>query len=139
MKPCIYFQKGNCFNNECEFKHILENKTSIIDFNENIIQIDKENNDPIIEITINETNYKKDIEIEDNNSKNVGEINMLIDNLLADIEKNIMHFKNDINKLIQNNNLNNNINYKIDHIKMETNKLLSELLLYKNNIKDIIN
>lgn len=50
-----------------------------------------------------------------------------------------MHFKNDINKLIQNNNVNNNINYKIDHIKMETNRLLSELLLYKNNIKDIIN
>lgn len=87
MKPCIYFQKGNCFNNECEFKHILENKTSIIDFNEDIIQIDKENNDPIIEITINETNYKKDIEIEDNNSKNIGKINMLIDNLLVDTEK----------------------------------------------------
>lgn len=135
MKSCIYYQKGICFNDECEFKHILENKRTESNFNDDVIQTNEENNDPTIEITINHFNYKKDKKIEDNNNKNIEEINMLIDNLLADTEKNIIIFKNDINKLIQN----NNINYNIDHIKMECNKFLSKLLLCKNNIKDIIN
>lgn len=147
-KPCIFYKNGNCMNNNCEFRHNLnENNITNADNDKN-----EENSIPEIEFCINGIEYekheemfknyeyiKKDKKNEDHYKKDLNEICEITNNLYLDIENQIIKFKNNLNKILQNKEyIEEDIKYKIDNINIETNKILSKLLLHKYNIDDII-
>lgn len=147
IKTCNYYQEGKCINDDCDFKHILDNNKSeinietkkndkIIENNENI----QKENDPNITISINGYNYnfKNDNKIldkkEEKNDKleKLNNFKILTNNLCFELEKNILDFKKELDE--HNKTENKEIIY---NLKLQINSLLSEILLFKYNINDI--
>lgn len=148
MKECIYYQKGSCMNDNCNFKHInnkIENKNDV-----NLIETKKhsENNIENIKITINGIDYddennkfKTDIKNSSNEkfikeniinkSDNLDNLKVLAYDLYDNFNNIIQDFKIKLNESLNDEELKTKI-------KIELNEILSSLYLFKSNCNDII-
>lgn len=170
-KICGFYKNGFCRNGDnCEFSHIkeenvesieinkqenkviningnnefpslVENKTNIVESNNDCMLEDNKNQDkdinvnndlfPNIEIFLDGVKYNNENIINEKINNNI-EIQEIIINLQNSFERYAKEIKNNIDEMFIDDKYNYGINMKI-----ELNKIMSEIKLFKNNYHDI--